>query len=127
MTVKYLVIIFFNLGSNIDIEIAEYCSLLSKDQEYMYETNKAKGFYALGCQCLNNGKYSLDLVGKDKDKCSHSTMTGDKELISHIIKLSSKINLPTTFEEYPESVRKAFETYEKKDYLGICNEMLFTN
>ncbi len=119
-----LKVLFFYIEHENNISIVEYCSLLSNDDKYKYDPEKEKVFTSIGCNCLKDGIYDLKSVSKSKDKCSHSTMISDMNLIQHIRTLVSKEFIYDGIDQYPISVKKALLSYERKNYLSICNELL---
>ena len=117
-------VLLFKLEHENNIEIVEYCSLLSNDEKFKYDPNKEKVFSTIGCNCLKDGIYDLTNVSKSKDKCSHSTMISDMNLIQHLRSIVSKELIYDGIDQYPISIKKALMTYEKKDFLSLCNELL---
>ena len=117
-------VIYFKVEHENNINIVEYCSLLSNDDKYKYDPEKEKIFSSIGCNCLKDGVYDLTSVSKSKDKCSHSTMISDMNLIQHIRTLVTKEFVYDGIDQYPITVKKALISYEKKDYLTLCNELL---
>lgn len=84
-----------------------------------------KTYYALECECLEENGYNLEYVGKGKDKCSHAALLSDKYIINFVYVSSSKINVYNDFDEYPISVKNAFNYYSNKfSHVGECNAIL---
>ena len=116
-------------STNSEIEIISYCSMLSKDPEFSYFENlknnsTKKTFYGLDCECLGEDGYIMDKVMKDTDKCSHSTMISDKNVIDFVYISSRNEKMYDNIEEYSEEVKKAFRDYKDKDYEKSCNLLL---
>jgi len=104
---------------NSDIQLAEYCSLLSEDKKYSKENlDLAKETYAhLPCSCLKEGKYDLDQLVSSSPTCSHSSMINDPKLIDFILDLASKEETHINLKHYPESIISAINNYSKNKKL----------
>lgn len=116
-------------GKSDEMEILNYCSLLSFDEKYSYfknYNNTKLPFYSLECECLNEKGYDLDILGKEGERCNHSSLLSDKYIINFVFFKSSN-HYPTykTFEEYPSERQIAFNSCnQEKLFVENCNELL---
>ena len=105
-----------NLPQN--IRLIEYCSRLSKEGQYKYDSNKEQTFAAIGCDCLKSNNVYKSSIGS----CSHANMIGDDVLIEYII---SVIDDPKETQTVTEQKKLAVNAYKSTiNYESICNNDL---
>ena len=111
----------FNLKQN--ISLVEYCSPLSKkDGKYAWNENSKnnnRGFFAIGCDCINSDYNGYDGSKINGGYCQHATMISDSVLVNFVEKevIMDDVNV-----EYSESKLSAVENYDDRvDYDNRCN------
>ncbi len=128
MTIKLKTVLYVNIGRKYEVSVVEYCSLLSKDYRYQYDPEKKKTFYAIGCSCIDDEFYNMQRLAKDNDKCSHSTMISDEDLIEHIIELATKVPIEDDLRKYRSSIQRVYSSFKEGfDYMSQCNDILYKN
>jgi hypothetical protein len=104
-----------------NIQLVEFCSLLSKSgKEYLYD-KKAKTpqeFSVLSCDCLDSdGLYKTEETSANK--CSHSEMISDKKIIKFI-----EDNLIDEDFQFGEEIVDFLKNFRNVNYEDECNKDL---
>ena len=106
-----------------NISLVEYCSPLSKkDGKYAWNENSKnnnRGFFAIGCDCINSDYNGYDTSKINGGYCQHATMISDSVMVNFVEKevLMDDVNV-----EYSESKQSAVENYnDREDYDNRCN------
>ena len=111
----------FNLPQN--ISLVEYCSPLSKKGgKYAWNENKKnndRGFFGIGCDCINSDYNGYDGSKINSGYCQHATLISDSVTINFVEK---EVLMDENNSEYSESKQNAVDGYnERVDYDQRCN------
>ena len=103
--------------------MVEYCSPLSKkDGKYAWNENKKnndRGFFGIGCDCINSDYNGYDGSKINSGYCQHATLISDSVTINFVEK---EVLLDENNNEYSESKQMAIEGYDERvDYDQRCN------
>ena len=104
-----------------------YCSYLSNYKEYAFdftEEAKKKEYVELGCECLNSEGYDMYKISKNIDKCSHSAMISDNNVIKYVYSMGSDEKTYDKLQNYSKDQFKSFNNALHLDYENICNQLL---
>ena len=101
--------------------------MLSNNTKYGYKRfsklNNENEYVALGCECINDGRYVFPNL--EKKRCSHSTMINDQVLIGFVENLVSTEPQYEKLHKYKQSIQKAIGMYNLLfKYVDACNEWL---
>jgi hypothetical protein len=116
-----------NSGSNLKINLVEYCSTLSNSKQFGFDPNdKDKDYFAISCDCLDSDNF-YNFKTTTSGKCEHSTMISDSKLIkfleSYIFDAKENTLYPT--EKLPNSLVEAITNYKSYfKYEENCSEVL---
>ena len=110
-----------NLPQN--ISLVEYCSPLSKEGgKYAYDSkskNNHRGFFGIGCDCINS-----DFSGYDKEKinggyCQHATLISDSVTVKFV---ENEVLINDENLNFSDDVKYAVENYnDRENYDQRCN------
>jgi len=104
-----------------NIQLVEFCSLLSKSPEWRYNKNSEtpQEFSVLSCDCLDSdGLYKTKEISNDQ--CDHSNMISDKKLI----KFLEEILFEESFQIDDAIIEKARNFNFNFDFEDDCNSEL---
>ena len=103
------------------IRLIEYCSRLSKSEQYKYDGTKEQKFAAIGCSCLNKNNEYLTTEDEIKN-CDHANMLTDNNLIDYLVSI---IDDPKEEPQHNDLKKQALLGYNKiNDYKQECDKKL---
>jgi len=103
------------------IRLIEYCSRLSKSEQYKYDGTKEQKFAAIGCSCLNKNNEYLTTEDEIKN-CDHANMLTDNNLIDYLVSI---IDDPKEEPQHNDLKKQALLGYNSiNDYKKECDKKL---
>ena len=118
---------FLKFKETNEVQIVEYCSLLSKNPKNTIDFTDNKflkePYLHLGCTCLNDkNDWDVEKLNSNDSTCTHSSFVNDPILIEFIFNVLSREKIDLESKE----ILTLIENYKSINYEQKCNKILYT-